>query len=128
MSISNIVINDATSPTPVAHTFVPVANGNNARWVNGTGAATLKGQETLGLDVKRATDARSANTARLTMWDPVEVESANGSVIVSHGNSADLRFNFAQAATSEEREHLFTLAINAALAKKAEICGLLASF
>lgn len=128
MAITNIVVNDATSPTPVAHTFVPVADGNNAKWVNGTGANTLKGQETIGLDVKRAADARAANTARLTLWDPVEVAAVDGTYSVKYGNSVDLRFNFSQQATSQQRSDAFDLAINAAIAKKADIVGLLAQF
>jgi len=128
MSMSNIVVNDVSTPTPIAHTFVPVADGANAKWVNGSGAQTLKGQETLGLDIKRATDARSANTARLTLWDPTEVAAVDGTYGVKYGNSADLRFNFAQGATAQERANSFEIAINAAIAKKADIIGLLAQF
>lgn len=126
MAIANIVIADATTPTPVNHTFVPIADGAEARYVNEAGANTLKGQETLGLDIKRASGNGNANTARLTLWDPTEVAAGDGTYSVKYGSSADLRFNFAQAATNQERLNLVTMAINALTAKKADIAGLIA--
>lgn len=128
MAISNITASDATTPTPVVHTFVPVMDGPNAKYINDAGAFTLKGQETLGFEIKRATDNRSANTARLTMWDPVEVQAVDGTYSVSHGNSFDLRFNYAQAATLQKRLDLVTIAINVLTAKKADLAGLVVQF
>lgn len=125
MAIANISVADATTPTPVSHVFVPVQDGAEARYVNDAGAQTLKGQETLGLDIKRATGGTSPHTARLTMWDPTEVANADGTYRVNHGNSCDLRFNFAQASSLQERLNLITMAINAATAKKADMAGLL---
>lgn len=127
MAISNIAVNDGKA-TPVLHTFVPIQDGKDARYVNEAGANTLKGQETLGLSIKRADDSRSANTARLTMWDPVEVLGTDGTYVVKYGNSADLRFNFAQGATLAERVDIVAMAINALTAKKADIAGLIAQF
>lgn len=126
MAIANIVVNDATTPTPVAHTFVPIQDGAEARYVNESGAQTLKGQETLGLDIKRANGGSgNANVARLTLWDPTEVLGTDGTHTVSHGSSFDLRFNFAQKATLAERKNLLALAINALTAKKDDMAGLL---
>lgn len=125
MAISNIVINDATTPTPVAHTFVPVQDGAEARYVNAAGAQTLKGQETLGLDIKRASGGTSPHVARITMWDPTEVANGDGTYRVDHGSSCELRFNFAQASTLQARKDLLTMAINALTAKKDDMAGLL---
>lgn len=125
MAIANISVDDATTPTPVAHVFVPVQDGAEARYVNEAGSQTLKGQETLGLDIKRASGGTSPHVARLTMWDPTEVLNTDGTYRVNHGSSCDLRFNFAQASSLQERLNLMTMAINALTAKKADMAGLL---
>lgn len=125
MAIANIVVADATTPAPVNHTFVPIADGNEAKYVNEAGAQTLAGQETIGFTVKRATDGKSANTARLTLWDPVEVLNVNGTYTVDHGSSADSRFNFAQAATLQEKLNVVTMHINALIAMKTAIASLM---
>lgn len=124
MPIGNIVVADATTPTPVNHTFVPIADGNDAKYVNEAGAQTLAGQETIGFSIKRATDGKSANTARLTTWDPVEVLNVNGTYSVDHGSSCDTRCNFAQAATLQEKLNVVTMHINALIAMKNDIAGL----
>lgn len=124
MAIANIVVADATTPTPVNHTFVPIADGNEARYVNDAGSQTLAGQETIGFNVKRATDGKSANVVRMTMWDPTEVQGPSGTYLVDHGNSADTRFNFAQNATLQERLNTVTMHINALTAMKSAISGL----
>lgn len=123
MAIANIVVADATTPTPVNHTFVPIADGNDAKYVNEAGAQTLAGQETIGFSVKRATDGKSANTARLTLWDPVEVLNVNGTYSVDHGSSADTRYNFAQSATLQEKLNVVTMHINAQIAMKSAIAS-----
>lgn len=125
MSIGNIVVNDAAT-TPVAHTFVPIQDGADARYVNEAGALTLKGQETLGVAIKRAANPSLAHTARITMWDPKEVTDANtGLPVIDHGNSADLRFNFSDKSTVQERKDIVKMSVNAALAKIDDIAGLI---
>lgn len=124
MAIANIVVNDGKS-TPVAHTFVPIQDGADSRYVNDTGASTLAGQETLGLAIRRAGNGNAAHTARLTVWDPVEVTAADTTVSVSHGSSADLRFNFAPNSTEAERKDVVMLAVNAVIGKITDITKLL---
>lgn len=124
MPIGNIVVNDATTPTPVAHTFVPTQDGSEARYVNEAGAQTLKGQETLGLDVKRSSNGGTANTVRLTMWDPTEVAAPDLTYSVKYGSSADVRFNFAPQSTLQERKNLVRMTLNALTAKETDIAGL----
>lgn len=125
MAIANVVVNDATTPTAVAHTFVPVQDGNDARFVNDTGALTLKGQETLGITIKRTDNPSLAHTARLTMWDPTEVTGTDGVVKIDHGNSADCRFNFSPLSTEQERLNLVTMTINGLTAQKTAMTKLL---
>jgi len=120
----SIVVADATTPTPVNHMFVPISDGNESRYVNDAGAQTLAGQETIGFNVKRATDGKSANVVRMTMWDPKEVQGPSGTYLVDHGNSADTRFNFAQKATLQERLDTVTMHINALTTMKDDIAGL----
>lgn len=124
MAIANIVVADATTPTPVQHTFVPIQDGADAVYVNEAGAQTLAGQETLRFSVKRSTDGKSANTVRLSMWDPVEVLNANGTYSVDHGSSIESKANFAQTATLQEKLNLVTMHINALTALKNDIAGL----
>lgn len=121
MSMSNIVVNDGKA-TPLAHTFIGIADGDNARYVN-QDSLTLKGQETLGFTVKRSSGTQ-ASTARVTHWDPVEVTVA-GVTTVDHGNSCDLKWNFSPSATLAERTDTFMQSINAAIALKDSIVGLL---
>lgn len=125
MAISNISVNDATTPTPVAHVFVPIQDGSDARYVNDAGAQTIKGQETIGLSIKRASTNGSAQVARATMYDPKEVSNGDGTYTVSHGNSSDCRFNFSPMATEQERLDLMTMTIALLSAKKSDMCKLL---
>lgn len=123
MAIGNIVVADATTPTPVNHTFVPIADGADARYVNEAGAQTLAGQETLRFNVKRASDGKAPNSVQITIWDPKEV--ADGTLYkVSHGNSADMRFNFAQASTVQERLDIITMAEKTLVAMKTQIAAI----
>jgi hypothetical protein len=124
MAIANIVVNDGKS-TPVAHTFVPIQDGADARYVNDAGAQTLAGQETLGLKISRSANGTQAHTVRITLWDPTEVVNADTTVSVDHGSSADLRFNFAPNSTEAERKDVVMLAVNAAIAKISDITKLL---
>lgn len=124
MALANIVINDATTPTPVAHTFVGIQDGSDARYVNDAGSITLKGQETLGLTIKRSVNQTQAHIARFTMWDPNEV-TIDGVAVVTHGSSCDCRFNFAPGSSEQERLNLLTMAINGLTAKKSDMAKLL---
>lgn len=124
MAIANIVINDGKA-TPVAHTFVPIQDGANAIYVNDAGALTLKGQETLGFNVKRSSAPTQASTVRITLWDPVEVTDVSGVTKVDHGSSVDCRFNFAPASTEAERTDDVMLLINFLTAKKTDIVKIL---
>lgn len=123
MALANIVVNDGKA-TPLAHTFIGVQDGAKARYVNEAGATTLKGQETLGFDVNRATSANQASTARVTLWDPVEVTDTTGVINVDHGSSSDCRFNFANNATIAEKTDLVMLTINSLTALKDDIINL----
>lgn len=125
MSLSNIAVNDGKA-TPVSHVFVGIADGDDARFVNDAGALTLKGQETLNISIKRSTGGTQASTARVTLWDPVEVtDVSTGLAKVDHGSSADLRWNFAPGSTEAERKDVVMLSVNAAIAQISTITKLL---
>lgn len=124
MAIANIVVNDGKA-TPLAHTFIPVQDGAKARYVNDAGALTLKGQETLALDITRTTSSNQASTAKLSLWDPVEVTDVTGVTTVDHGSSAEARLNFAPNSTEAERTDVIMLLVNALTAKKSDIAKLL---
>lgn len=120
MALTNIVLADSV---PTNHTFVGIADGNEARYVNDAGSFTLKGQETLGFEIKRATGGTSPNIARVTLWDPKEL-LVDGSYVIDHGNSADVRFNFAQTTTEVLRLDLITMMIALLTAKKVQMSKL----
>lgn len=105
MAIANIVLTDGQG-TPVNHTFVPVADGDNARWVNASTALIVLGQETLGVNFERKADG--ASKVRLTLWDPTEV-TVNGVTTVDHGNSVTTNFSFAPSATVQEKLDLIKM-------------------
>lgn len=112
MPIGNIVAADATTPTPVNHTFVPIADGNNARYVNEAGAQTLAGQETISFDVNRGVNGK-ASTVRQTLYDPVEVQSADGVYTVSHSCRLATNGTFDAKSTEQERRNAVKMHINA---------------
>lgn len=130
MALANISVNDATTPTPVAHVFIGIADGNQARYVNDAGAQTLKGQETLQFTVNRVLSSAKSqqnkpNYVAVKMWDPKEVNNGDGTFTVAYGSSSVTEFNFAQAATAQDRADLVTMHINALNALKADIVALI---
>lgn len=72
MTIANIVLVDATSPTPVSHTFVPIADGAISQWINSTGALSVSGQESLKVEITRGKTDTADSTARVVLVDPQE--------------------------------------------------------
>lgn len=72
MTIANIVLVDATSPTPVSHTFVPIADGAISQWINSTGALSVSGQESLKVEIARGKTDTADSTARVVLVDPQE--------------------------------------------------------
>lgn len=72
MTIANIVLVDATSPTPVSHTFVPIADGATSQWINSTGALSVSGQESLKVEITRGKTDTADSTARVVLVDPQE--------------------------------------------------------
>lgn len=125
MALANIVLNDATSPTPAAHTFVGIADGNRAIYVN-EDSETLKGQETLRYNVDRVSSSANTtkpNVASVSLYVPKEVE-ADGAFTVSHGSSYVTTCNFAQKATMQERLDGITMHIEALIALKDDIVNL----
>lgn len=72
MTIASIVLVDATSPTPVSHTFVPIADGAISQWINSTGALSVSGQESLKVEITRGKTDTADSTARVVLVDPQE--------------------------------------------------------
>jgi len=118
MAIANVVVADATTPTPVNHTFVPVQDGKNARWVNDAGAQTIKGQEVLTLDIKRAAANGTPSSARVYTLDPKEVANSDGTYKVDHKCECATDFKCDASATRQERLDSLTLHINTLIALK----------
>jgi len=125
MALANIVLHDAASPFPLAHTFVGIADGNRAIYVN-EDSDTLKGQETLRYNVDRVSSSANTtkpNVASVSLYVPKEIE-VDGAYTVSHGSSYVTTCNFAQKATSQERLDGLTMHIAALTALKDDIVNL----
>lgn len=109
-AITSIAINDGES-TPISHVLAPVTtNGALARYANRAGT-TPAGFETLVAEVLAPRTRDGAHTVRFGFGDPVEV-AVNGITAVDHVNSFELKFNFSQKSTKQERKNLRTLAAN----------------
>lgn len=122
MAIANVVLADAAT-TPVNHTFVPIADGNEPRWINSTGAQTLAGQETLSLSITRSTADKSPHSSRVTLYDPVEVLGTSGTYTVDHASSGDCRFKFAPNSTAQERKDVVRMMKNGLTALEDALSG-----
>lgn len=109
-ALAPIVINDAET-TPVAHTFDPVTtDGSLAQLANRT-ATSPKGFEILRMEVKAPANGSSAYRLLIGFNDPVEA-TVNGVQTVVRNCSADLRLNFSQDSTAQERKNLLKMMSN----------------
>lgn len=110
-AIGNIVLADATSPTPVNHTFGPVTtDGAKAKFAN-RAALTPRGFETLQIEVLSPNGSQGAHRVRASMGDPTEVTS-NGVIVIDHINSCEHVFNFSQSSTEQERRDIVKMTAN----------------
>lgn len=110
-TIGNIVLADATSPTPVNHTFAPSStDGARAKFAN-RAATTPRGFETLVIEVVPPNGSQGAHRVRASMGDPTEVTS-NGVIVVGHINSCEVVFNYSQSSTEQERRDLAKMLAN----------------
>lgn len=116
---ATIVLADAET-VPVNHTFTPIQDGENAKFVNGTGSTILSSQETLAVEIVRPkTDAAQAQ-ARVVIWDPVE-GTVDGQQKVLRGSSAAVSFKFAPGTTLQEKKNIVKMMANALV--NADIVG-----
>lgn len=112
MSVPNVVLGDAQSPTPVNHTFTPIQDGPDAKFVNMSSGTILAGQETLAVEILRPkTDAAQA-TARVVIWDPVE-GTVDGQTVALRGAAASASFKFAPGCTEQEKKDIVKMLANA---------------
>lgn len=108
---TSIVLADAET-TPVNHTFVPIQDGPESKWVNTTGAITISGQETLAVEIQRAKTDAAQNKARVVIWDPVEV-TVDSQTTVARGCSGAANFTFAPGASVQEKKNVLKMLANA---------------
>lgn len=109
---TSISLEDATSPTPVAHVYSPVQDGSIAVLVNTAGATTVAGQETLQVEVNRARTDAAQNTSRVVLWDPKEV-TVNGVTGVGYGLSGACTFKFPPGSTLQDKKDIVKKMANA---------------
>lgn len=108
---ATIVLADKES-TPVNHTFAPVQDGPIAQFVNGAGASTVTGQESLQVEILRPKTDAAMSQARVVLWDPVE-GVVDGQTKVIRGMSAVTTFKFPPGTTLQERKNLVKMHTNA---------------
>jgi hypothetical protein len=112
MSVPNVVLGDAQSPTPVNHTFTPIQDGPETKWVNQSSGTILAGQETLAVEIIRPkTDAAQA-TARVVIWDPVE-GTVDGQTVALRGSAGSSSFKFPPGSTEQEKKDVVKMMANA---------------
>lgn len=91
--------------TPVTHTFTPIQDGPEAKFVSAMGATILSAQETLTVEIQRPKTDTAQQTARVVIWDPVE-GTVDGQQVVLRGSSAAVVFKFPAGATVQEKKNL----------------------
>lgn len=108
-AIANLSINDGQS-TPVAHTFaVGTTDGQNAKWLEKTAAAST-GYYSLTYGVRLGKTPTAANVVEVSIIMPtLDGTSLNG---VMRKSSASLRINFAQSASQQEMKDMVAYLTN----------------
>lgn len=82
--MANIVLNDATSPTPVAHTFKPLSLVNNqGKYAETTGA--LKGWNRIQCDIRPAAANNGGHRVTWKITQPILIDPDDGECCVPHG-------------------------------------------
>lgn len=98
--------------TPVTHTFTPIQDGPEAKFVSAMGATILSAQEVLTVEVLRPKTDTAQQTARVVIWDPVE-GAVDGQQTVLRGSSAACVFKFPPGATLQEKKNIRRLMFGA---------------
>lgn len=108
---ATIVLADAET-VPVNHTFTPIQDGPEAKYINSAGATILASQETLAVEVSRGKTDESPSKGRVVLWDPKE-GTVDSKTVVLYGNSGSANFTFAPAATVQEKKNVMKMLVQA---------------
>lgn len=119
-AIAAISINDAATPTPVAHVFNPRTSVPPSYVRNGVAGQAVIAQERLGLNLKLAKSADGVNIAQMILEIPVSEVPAGGAPTgyvappaVAHILRAKVEFFLHNRSESVQRRDLRTLVMNA---------------
>lgn len=109
-AIANLTINDGLA-TPAAHTFSVVGTtGQKATWADKVSGVPA-GYSRITHEVREAKSASGAHSTITGMEMPT-MATVDGQLKRVRVSSAQLRFNFAQDSTDQERKDLVAYAIN----------------
>lgn len=107
-AIAPIVINDATTPTPVAHTFAPVTtNGSQSKYAD-RAASLPAGYLKLEHEITPPSGARTTYQLNVGYQFPV-VKPIDGVDTVVRYSAGKLTLNFDPSSTAQERDDALTL-------------------
>lgn len=110
-SFQNIVLQDATTPTPVNHTFTPQSNAGNKAIVAEAGVTKI-GEPRLELttDFRRGA-GRKFLSSMLLVVPVVQMRNDGGitSPVVVRTAVIDAKFSFDQASTEQERKDIIAM-------------------
>lgn len=105
-NLAPLVINDGTTPTPVAHTFSVASNsGGKSMWADRS-STTLIGNALIRHEYKSPTNPNEAHRILVSFTKPIEYIS-DGVTKVDHVNSFTFAVNASQAASAQERKDLY---------------------
>lgn len=129
--IANISISDATTPTPVAHVFVPFLSGVNAMWKRvGVANQPAAAMESIKSVSKLAESATGVNKISIDLALPVLEQAAGGSQAgyvappsIAHIPRATVTFFAHQRSTVSDRANLRVMLSE--LLKSAQIVDLI---
>lgn len=118
--IANIVINDATSPTPVAHTFAPVSQGGSDCSLADRSGGISVGYPTISVSMSLPSKSSRLYKTRLKVALPVLENVTNSTVsgiapapTLSYTMTADMTFFMPERSTLQNRKDIIAYAKNA---------------
>lgn len=118
--LANIVINDATSPTPVAHSFAPVAQGGtDCSFADRSGGISV-GYPTISVSTTLPSKASRLYKSRIKVALPILENVTNSTVsgiapapTLSYTMTADMTFFMPERSSLQNRKDILAYAKNA---------------
>jgi hypothetical protein len=109
-AIAAIAVADGAA-TPVTHTFTPRSTNGTVAEFSNNAASTIRGRETLSVEVVTPKSASGANRVLVSFIFPTTA-TVNGVETVVRSSKVDVAFNFAQDSIAQERKNARVMLAN----------------